>query len=248
MPSSAVFHKYGAGQLHSGSKSGPVVKNQKQAIAIYLSEKRKEQANGGKYPEKKDGGSIATALNVAHRLKRAAGGYNWQTRAEAMGLARSHVGPIMSAVPGRTDRHNINVPSGSYVLPADHVSSLGQGNTMAGVKVLNNMFSKGPYGTGGAGMTHGAGPPKPPGMMRTPMAPKGLGLMGSDSGGARGEGESGGVPVVVAGGEYVIPPNIVAQIGDGDLKKGHAALDAWVINHRKKHVKTLQKLPGPAKS
>ena len=243
MPSSEVFSKYKAGTLHSGSKSGPVIKNHKQAIAVFLSEKRKENANGGKYPERAIGG----ALDVARRLKRAAGGYNWQTRAEAMGLARSHVGPIMSAVPGRTDRHNINVPSGSYVLPADHVSSLGQGNTVAGVKILNNMFSKGPYGMGGAGITRGSGPPKPP-SMRAPMAPKGLSLMGSDSGGARGEGESGGVPVVVAGGEYVIPPNIVAQIGDGDLKKGHAALDAWVINHRKKHVRTLQKLPGPAKS
>jgi len=31
-----------AGELHSGSKSGPVVKNQKQAIAIALSQARKK--------------------------------------------------------------------------------------------------------------------------------------------------------------------------------------------------------------
>jgi hypothetical protein len=30
--------EYGAGKLHSGSKKGPVVKSQKQAIAIALSE------------------------------------------------------------------------------------------------------------------------------------------------------------------------------------------------------------------
>lgn len=38
-----VMKEYGAGKLHSGSKSGPVVKNRKQAIAIGLSEKRKMQ-------------------------------------------------------------------------------------------------------------------------------------------------------------------------------------------------------------
>ena len=30
--------EYGAGKLHSGSKKGPVVKSQKQAVAIALSE------------------------------------------------------------------------------------------------------------------------------------------------------------------------------------------------------------------
>ena len=41
MPYTEVMHKYKHGNLHSGSKSGPVVKNRKQAIAIMLSEKRK---------------------------------------------------------------------------------------------------------------------------------------------------------------------------------------------------------------
>ena len=46
MPWTDVMHKYGKGELHSGSKSGPKVKNQKQAVAIMLSEKR--AASGGK--------------------------------------------------------------------------------------------------------------------------------------------------------------------------------------------------------
>ena len=33
-----VMHEFGAGELHSGSKSGPVVTNQRQAVAIALSE------------------------------------------------------------------------------------------------------------------------------------------------------------------------------------------------------------------
>jgi Family of unknown function (DUF6496) len=52
MPSSEVMHKWKTGQLHSGSKKGPKVKNQDQAVAIMLSEQRKEKANGGRYPEK----------------------------------------------------------------------------------------------------------------------------------------------------------------------------------------------------
>ncbi len=38
--------KWKSGDLHSGSKSGPPVKNQNQAVAIMLSEKR--AAKGGK--------------------------------------------------------------------------------------------------------------------------------------------------------------------------------------------------------
>ena len=33
-----VMHEFKAGELHSGSKSGPVVTNRKQAVAIALSE------------------------------------------------------------------------------------------------------------------------------------------------------------------------------------------------------------------
>jgi hypothetical protein len=53
MPASEVMHKWKAGKLHSGGPSGPAVTNLKQAVAIMLSEKRKEKANGGVYPEKK---------------------------------------------------------------------------------------------------------------------------------------------------------------------------------------------------
>ena len=48
MPSKNVMPKWKRGKLHSGSKQGPVVKSQKQAIAIMLSEKRAEKR--GKKP------------------------------------------------------------------------------------------------------------------------------------------------------------------------------------------------------
>ena len=46
MPYTEVMDKWKHGALHSGSKSGPVVGSQKQAVAIMLSEKR--AAEGGK--------------------------------------------------------------------------------------------------------------------------------------------------------------------------------------------------------
>ena len=38
-----VMEEWKAGELHSGSKKGPIVKNQRQAIAIALSEARKAE-------------------------------------------------------------------------------------------------------------------------------------------------------------------------------------------------------------
>lgn len=40
MPYENVMHKFKHGDLHSGSKSGPQVKNRDQAIAIMMSEKK----------------------------------------------------------------------------------------------------------------------------------------------------------------------------------------------------------------
>ena len=43
MPSKEVMHKFKHGKLHSGSKTGKTVTDRKQAIAIMMSEKRKEK-------------------------------------------------------------------------------------------------------------------------------------------------------------------------------------------------------------
>jgi len=174
--------------------------------------------------------AVAIALDVARRNRAAGGSASppWYVRSEARGM--THTGPIVSPVAGRTDHHAMSVPSGAYVLPADHVSSLGQGNTQAGMAVLNRMFSTGPYGIGLPKMSRGRG---------APPAPKPAKF--ADGGAA------GPVPIMAAGGEYVISPEQVASIGGGDVERGHKILDAWVVSNRRKHIKTLRKLPGPAK-
>lgn len=50
MPWSEVMHKWGAGKLRSGNKeTGPPVHDQKQAVAIMLSEKRKADEGDKEY-------------------------------------------------------------------------------------------------------------------------------------------------------------------------------------------------------
>jgi hypothetical protein len=49
MPYNQVMHKFKTGALHSGSKSGKLVKNRKQAIAIMLSEKKKAEGGDSEY-------------------------------------------------------------------------------------------------------------------------------------------------------------------------------------------------------
>jgi hypothetical protein len=72
------------------------------------------------------GGMVGRALNIARRY--ATGG-------------AVHAGPIQHVADGgRTDTAPLDVASGSYVIPADCVSSLGQGDTGAGYRVLTHMF------------------------------------------------------------------------------------------------------------
>jgi len=52
-------------------------------------------------------------------------------------------GLIKSGIPGRTDKHRVKVPAGSYILPADFVSHMGQNNTIAGDRFLKRRFGSG---------------------------------------------------------------------------------------------------------
>lgn len=55
----------------------------------------------------------------------------------AMAIA---TGPVKGASPGRLDDVDTSVPPGSYVIPADVVSALGDGNSDAGHAILDKMF------------------------------------------------------------------------------------------------------------
>jgi len=152
-------------------------------------------------------------------------------RAEGGSVTHMHTGPIHSSVAGRTDHLPMEVPSGAYVLPADIVSALGEGNTMAGFKIAKNMFSQ-PSRTDGTPY-HETG------------LPYGVPSPHKANGGALQHAP--GVPIVAAGGEHVIHPDDVRWLGKGSLDDGHRILDEFVKQFRMSTIKTLSKLPGPKK-
>ena len=154
--------------------------------------------------------AVAAALNTARKTKAGGGPMNKSQMPQQVN--KIHVGPIHSPVAGRTDHLPMHVPSGSYVLPADIVSSLGEGNTMAGYRAVRLMFEKAPYGAYAQG-----------------------GHVGNP------------VPIVAAGGEYVLSPDEVLWAGGGDLDAGHKKLDDFVNGTRAELIKTLKALPGPKK-
>jgi hypothetical protein len=204
-------------------------KPQKQAIAIALDVARRARAEGGGMPTLSKLGSPPDVPETVH----------------AHLSAKVHTGPIHSAVAGRTDHLPVHVPSGSYVIPADIVSGMGEGNTNAGFKVIKRTFAGlpygpksdqpyghkgGPYGSGSAPYNQAGGPYGEP-------------LVGDRH--ARGGKTGSDVKVVVAGGEYTLTPEEVMAAVDGDIDRGHRVLDDFVKQMRGHIVKTMSKLPGP---
>lgn len=163
--------------------------------------------------------AIAIALKTARETSRAKRAFGGAPPKAAMtpavpkpGVPKPHVGPIHSPVAGRTDHLPMHVPSGSYVIPADIISAMGEGNTMAGFKIMNSIVEE--YG-------------------ELPKAYAEGGFTGDL------------VPIVAAGGEYVISPETVTSMGDGDMDHGHKELDEFVKKMRAKTIQTLKGLPGP---
>jgi len=322
--------------------------------------------------------SIAAALNVA-RKHNAHGGLNMLhvphlhpkkiRPPRSMHTVHQHTGAIHSSVAGRTDHLPIHVPSGAYVIPADIVSGMGEGNTIAGFKHMRRIFGDmprgagpeayghagGPYGKAGSPYDHAGGPygmatggevkHRAAGVLFVSPEDKillmrragkdhagewalpGGGIEDGESSeeaarrelheetghtfkghltpatrrkkdgvdfttflahaepfqpklndehdahawvsrkdalkarlhpgvketletlekppGKAGGGETSGVPIVAAGGEWVLHPDQVRDAGGGDLDRGHQVLDKWVLRMRKELIDTLKKLPGP---
>jgi hypothetical protein len=195
-----------------------------------VSQNIKTEMGAGK-PQKQ---AVAIALDVARRA-RADGGL--------LQSAKVHTGPIHSAVAGRTDHLPVHVPSGSYVIPADVVSGMGEGNTNAGFKNIKRMFSGLPRGAGQQPYDAKGGPY---GRGSNPYDSDLGSLYGSSIAGHAKGGKTGSdVKVVVAGGEYTLTPEEVTAAGDGDMDRGHRVLDDFVKQMRGHIVKTMSKLPGP---
>lgn len=161
--------------------------------------------------------AVAIALDVQRRSRAAGGQVPWFVRQQASRL--NHVGPVRSVSPGRADKIGLRVPSGSYILPSASISHLGQNNTESGFHVADKMFRVAP----------------------TPHLPK----MRADGGAA--DGDEPGTEIMISGGEFVVHPDKVREIGGGDLDQGHKALDIFVKGLLKQNAKEAASLPPPAK-
>ena len=184
------------------------------------------------HPQKQ---AVAAALNTARESHSGGSSIPKTPKASAPkggAKIKMHTGPIHSPVAGRTDHLPMHVPSKSYVIPADIISGMGEGNSMAGFKVAKNIFSAPSYisGTpyGESGLPYGV-----------PSPHKAGGGFVDDAE------EQEPVPIVAAGGEYVIHPNDVKYHGDGSYENGHEVLDEFVKQYRQHLIKTLKNLPGP---
>ena len=132
-------------------------------------------------------------------------------------------GPLKAPIPGRTDRMKVHVASGSYVIPADIVSGIAEGNSEAGFEIIKKMIED-KKSQGGR-----------------------VGLIGKYGLNGKYHEARNNVPCIVAGGEFILSPEEVELFGDGDLNAGHKVLDKFVLSQRNKLIKTLKKLPPPAK-
>lgn len=172
--------------------------------------------------------AVAIALRVAGKSRKKADGGStpWFARSEAKSMV-PHSGYIPGATGGRADKVPMGVKGSSYVLPSDVVSGLGQGNSNAGAAFLNHAFKAGPYGSSMPGIN---------------VKSKAIRQKFADGG------ETPVADIQASHGEYVVGPEIVANLGGGDISKGHDVLDALVKHVRSKTIKRLKKLPKPKAS
>lgn len=89
--------------------------------------------------------NLKTELKTKPRDQALAIAYSIKRKARKDG-GQVHVGPIIGATGGRADKRPLDVPDSCYVIPADIVSGLGEGNTLNGHKIIARMF---PHPTGG---------------------------------------------------------------------------------------------------
>ncbi len=245
--------------IHELTVNGSRPRSHAQIVAIALSNAdRTKRADGGS-------ATIDTALRIAHR---ASGGIGFSgsdipsfERSEMRSVEQQPYGFSLGQGGGRTDKNNLNVAASSYVLPADVVAGLGDGNSLGGAHVWDQILSSMPWGIPIPRATghHGLPTPPPnhfgeaPPSQHPPISP----TMADG-------GEAPQVPIAAADGEIILHPNDVLKVGqfyspqrdldrypashDRMVRRGHRILDSWIKNERGKNIRKLKSLKGPVGS
>ncbi len=147
---------------------------------------------------------------------------------------------------GRTDRLPLDVAADSHVIPADVLSGIGQGHSLAGAKFLQAAMATGPYGTPFPHEVHGHGPPRAPGVSQH--------MLGEASGG-----NTRRTSILAASGEMIIEPHDVealghrghecglAKKGEPPMETGHRLIDEMIHHVRQFTIQWLKHAPPPKK-
>jgi hypothetical protein len=222
-----------------------------------------------------DGGPANAAMRIA-RQKLDVGGATvsggdapWFERNEERNAA---YGFNMGIGGGRNDKNPGTMGSSAYVLPADVVAGLGDGNSLAGAHIFDQVLHSMPYGIAPEQQRRGPGPPRPPsmamanaeegGVKEPPIAPgvANGGKPAKDGDEPTAAGEEKPVEVITADGEVLVSPRDVARIGARYslpkdqanyakmLAKGNNILDSYVKEIRGRTIRHLKSLPGPVGS
>lgn len=209
-----------------------------------------------------DGGTTPDIDHAIRIARRDVGGYTppsppYFERGAMHNVAEAHpYGFTAGTGGGRTDKNDVSLGSGSYVLPADVVAGLGDGNSLAGAHVWNTILGSMPYGVTPPKMVGHRGPPNPP---------HDAALMQGITGGGQQEhlaegGQADEVPIKSADGEVLVSPEDVTRIGHfyapdrerGDpaamMRRGHRILDSFVKRTRGDTIRHLRSLKGPVGS
>lgn len=93
-------------------------------------------------PDDMTGKDLLDFIERWHRFGAGRGRYAAGGRVKGARRRRLVLGGVRGATGGREDALPVHVPAGSYVVPADVVSALGEGNTEAGMKRLEDQFGR----------------------------------------------------------------------------------------------------------
>lgn len=173
---------------------------------------------------------------------------------KAVGGASTGMSPAVSTY---IANNGANAPPGSTQMGTGINASTGVGASSTGIPALDAYLNSTEAGASFA---------KPPGPGPVPAAPApapdaaqqfydafsgsggGSQKRGGNVGHATGGAPADGVPILAAGGEFVISPEHIARLGDGDIKEGHRRMDEWVVRTRRQIVEKMKKLKPPVKS
>jgi hypothetical protein len=69
----------------------------------------------------------------------------------------------------------------------------------------------------------------------------------AEGGPENGEDSGDHVPIIAAGGEYLVSPEVVRRLGGGDIKHGHEILDELVLHVRRQTIQDMKREKPPKK-